>query len=198
MAMKPNPIILTFEFEPTYTGGKRIKKTMTPDQIAAYESFIPETQRTTHDQNLKTFQSFPAKCLVSCIEQATIRTLKNTKMCDDTDKPLNLDAMTTKDTGVWVENGKKKVASVGIHVRRSITSHGVAINVNTDLSYMNSFEMCGLKNTLTTSIMEQRPDAVVNVQSVAISFVKETTKLLGIKTLERMQIDDVNILKKNP
>lgn len=63
---------------------------------------------------------------------------------------------------------------------------------------MNSFEMCGLKNTLTTSIMEQRPDAVVNVQSVAISFVKEMTKLLGIKTLERMQIDDVNILKKNP
>ena len=58
--------------------------------------------------------------------------------------------------------------------------------------------MCGLKNTLTTSIMEQRPDAVVNVQSVAISFVKEMTKLLGIKTLERMQIDDVNILKKNP
>lgn len=52
MAMKPNPIILTFEFEPTYTGGKRIKKTMTPDQIAAYESFIPETQRTTHDQSL--------------------------------------------------------------------------------------------------------------------------------------------------
>ncbi|CAI4645441.1 BFH_collapsed_G0037650.mRNA.1.CDS.1 [Saccharomyces cerevisiae] len=223
MAMKPNPIILTFEFEPTYTGGKRIKKTMTPDQIAAYESFIPETQKdnprpkfvqverggqvTFHGPgqiviyivlDLKTFQSFPAKCLVSCIEQATIRTLKNTKMCDDTDKPLNLDAMTTKDTGVWVENGKKKVASVGIHVRRSITSHGVAINVNTDLSYMNSFEMCGLKNTLTTSIMEQRPDAVVNVQSVAISFVKEMTKLLGIKTLERMQIDDVNILKKNP
>lgn len=222
LAMKPNPIILTFEFEPTYTGGKRIKKTMTPDQIARYESFIPETQKnnpkprfvqverggqvTFHGPgqiviyiilDLKTFHNFPAKCLVSCIEQATIQTLMNTKMNNDSGKPLNLDAVTTKETGVWVENGKKKIASIGVHVRRSITSHGVAINVNTDLSYMNNFEMCGLKNTLTTSVKEQQPDAHVDVQSIAIGFVKEMTKLLGIKTLERMQIDDISTLKNN-
>ncbi|CAI1589524.1 hypothetical protein SEUBUCD646_0L02920 [Saccharomyces eubayanus] len=222
MAMKPNPIILTFEFEPTYTGGKRIKKTMTPDQIACYESFIPETQKnnpkprfvqverggqvTFHGPgqiviyiilDLKTFHNFPAKCLVSCIEQATIKTLMDTKMSNDSGKSLNLDAVTTKETGVWVENGKKKIASIGVHVRRSITSHGVAINVNTDLSYMNNFEMCGLKSTSTTSVKEQQPDAHVDVQSIAISFVKEMTKLLGIKTLERMQIDDINTLKNN-
>ncbi|CAI4035149.1 hypothetical protein SMKI_12G2940 [Saccharomyces mikatae IFO 1815] len=222
MAMKPNPIILTFEFEPTYTGGKRIKKSMTSSQITAYENFVPERQKdnprakfiqverggqvTFHGPgqiviyiilDLKTFQSFPAKCLVSCIEQATIKTLKNTKMGNNTNKTLDLDALTTKETGVWVENGEKKIASIGIHVRRSITSHGVAINVNTDLSYMNNFEMCGLKNTPTTSIMEQRSDAAVDVQSIAISFVKEMTKLLGIKTLERMQIDDINTLRAN-
>ncbi|EJS42692.1 lip2p [Saccharomyces arboricola H-6] len=223
MTMKPNPIVLTFEFEPTYTGGKRIKKTMTPSQIAAYESFIPEIQKnnpkpkfvqverggqvTFHGPgqvviyiilDLKTFYNFPAKCFVSCIERATIETLKNTKMSNDSSEPLNLDASTTKETGVWVENGKKKIASVGIHVRRSITSHGVAINVDTDLSYMNNFEMCGLKNTPTTSIKEQRPNAVVDAQSIAINFVKEMTKLLGIKTLERMQIDDIGSLKNSP
>ncbi|CAI4046530.1 hypothetical protein SKDZ_12G2710 [Saccharomyces kudriavzevii ZP591] len=223
IAMKPNPIVLTFEFEPTYTGGKRIKKTMTPNQMAAYESFIPETQKgnpkpkffqlerggqvTFHGPgqiviyiilDLKTFHSFPAKCLVSCIEQATIKTLNNTKMGNGSCEPLSLNALTTKETGVWVENGKKKIASVGIHVRRSITSHGVAINVNTDLSYMNNFEMCGLKNTPTTSIKDQRPDAAVDVQSIAVSFVKELSKLLGIKTLERMQVDDIGTLKKQP
>ncbi|QID86809.1 Lipoyl ligase [Saccharomyces pastorianus] len=147
--------------------------------------------------DLKTFHNFPAKCLVSCIEQATIKTLMDTKMSNDSGKSLNLDAVTTKETGVWVENGKKKIASIGVHVRRSITSHGVAINVNTDLSYMNNFEMCGLKSTSTTSVKEQQPDAHVDVQSIAISFVKEMTKLLGIKTLERMQIDDINTLKNN-
>ena len=38
LEMKPNPVVLTFEFEPTYTGGKRIKKTITPEQLVAYEN----------------------------------------------------------------------------------------------------------------------------------------------------------------
>ena len=39
-----------------------------------------------------------------------------------------------KETGVWIED--RKIASIGIHVSRGVTMHGLAINVNTDLAIL--------------------------------------------------------------
>ncbi|CCD25990.2 lipoyl(octanoyl) transferase LIP2 NDAI_0G02150 [Naumovozyma dairenensis CBS 421] len=216
LLMKPNPVVLTFEFEPTYTGGKRIKKTITQEQVDRFENFQPTTttedvvqplkpkfvqverggQITYHGPgqmvayiilDLKTFHKFPAKCLVSTIEKATMQTLYNVK-------DLHLRSQLTQNTGVWVDEDDK-IASIGIHVRRSITSHGVAINVNPELLYMNSFEMCGLPNKRATSIEEQRvsSDSKIDVQDVAVEFVKSLAKLLGINKVERMQADDMPV-----
>jgi len=44
-------------------------------------------------------------------------------------------------TGVWIED--RKVASIGVAVRRWVTWHGVAINVTTDLEQFASFRPCG-------------------------------------------------------
>jgi lipoate-protein ligase B len=55
-------------------------------------------------------------------------------------------------TGVWVE--RKKIASIGIGVRRWITYHGFALNVNTDLSYFRRIHLCGLKGAEATSVSE--------------------------------------------
>ncbi len=52
-------------------------------------------------------------------------------------------------TGVWV--GEEKIASIGIGVRRWITYHGFALNVNTDLSYFDLINPCGLRNARMTS-----------------------------------------------
>lgn len=216
MAMKPNPILLTFEFEPTYTGGKRIKKTITDEQIKSFENYIPESQIdnpkpkfvqverggqiTYHGPgqmvayiilDLKTFNDFPAKCLVAAIEQSTINALKNVSI-NNSDEKLNMDAYVTENTGVWTSNDRK-IASIGIHVRRSITSHGVAVNVGTDLSYMRAFEMCGLKDSVPTSIDAERSDGNVTVQQFAIEYGKQLAKVLGIKTIERMQISQEDL-----
>ncbi|CUS22137.1 LAQU0S04e09032g1_1 [Lachancea quebecensis] len=214
--MKPNPIILTFEFEPTYTGGKRSKKSLLDEDIRRFQNFIPKDQVknkspkfvqaerggqvTFHGpgqvvayliMDLKSFKNFPAKCLVSAIEDSTIDTLKCAPQGEDK-TPLDLQAIKTKETGVWVDE-KNKIASIGVHVRRSITSHGVSINVNPDLSYMNSFTMCGLPDTRATSIHEQIQDSTCTTHDIAVTFVNKMAKKLGITTVERIQLDDIDV-----
>jgi lipoate-protein ligase B len=55
-------------------------------------------------------------------------------------------------TGVWV--GKKKIASIGIGVKRWVTYHGLSLNVNIDLSYFSLINPCGLNEYGVTSLAE--------------------------------------------
>lgn len=54
--------------------------------------------------------------------------------------------------GVWT--GEKKIASIGVGVRRWVTYHGFALNVSTDLSYFRKIHLCGLQGKEATSISE--------------------------------------------
>lgn len=56
----------------------------------------------------------------------------------------------TEEIGVWVDH--RKIASIGVHVSRWITTHGFALNVNTDLSYFSGIVPCGLQGVEMTSI----------------------------------------------
>lgn len=56
----------------------------------------------------------------------------------------------TEEIGVWVESCK--IASIGVHVSRWITTHGFALNVNTDLSFFSGIVPCGLQGVEMTSI----------------------------------------------
>lgn len=58
--------------------------------------------------------------------------------------------------GVWVQTGgtEKKIAAVGVRVRRWISFHGIAINVQPDLSHFGGIIPCGIKEFGVTSIAE--------------------------------------------
>ena len=53
-----------------------------------------------------------------------------------------------KLTGVWVD--ERKIAAIGVHLSRWVTSHGFALNVHTDLSYFQYIVPCGLTKPVTS------------------------------------------------
>lgn len=80
--------------------------------------------------------------------------------------------------GVWV--GDQKVCSIGIHVNRYITTHGFALNVNTDLRYFEYIKPCGLKNTVMTSISKLL-GYPVEVEAFIESWLQSFSEIFGLK-----------------
>ena len=56
-------------------------------------------------------------------------------------------------TGVWV--GTRKIGSIGLHVSRGVTTHGLAINVNNDLQPFEWIVPCGLEGVSMTSLTRE-------------------------------------------
>jgi lipoyl(octanoyl) transferase len=56
-------------------------------------------------------------------------------------------------TGVWVED--RKIASIGIHVRHGVTTHGFAVNVDNDLQPFEWVVPCGLDGVRMTSVCRE-------------------------------------------
>ena len=76
---------------------------------------------------------------VRAIEQTLIDTLADFGI---------LAARLEKLTGVWVDG--KKIAAIGVHISRWVTSHGFALNVSTDLRYFQYIIPCGLSKPVTS------------------------------------------------
>ena len=82
--------------------------------------------------------------------------------------------------GIWV--GKKKLGSIGIAVRRGISFHGMALNVNLSLEPFNWINPCGLKNIKMTSIQQELPHHI-SMQHVKKSLKKHFESIFRIKLM---------------
>jgi lipoate-protein ligase B len=121
------------------------------------------------------------------LEQSAILTLADFGMVGTRRPPY---------TGIWI--GDKKIGAIGVAVRRCVTYHGLALNVNTDLSYFQRIIPCGLSWADVTS-MAQDLGAEQSMESVRESFLHHFAELFGytdIKTgLEEFSLsaDRVNL-----
>ena len=55
-------------------------------------------------------------------------------------------------TGVWV--GDRKIGAIGVRIAHGITSHGLALNVATDLSWFDHIIACGNRGSGVTSLQQ--------------------------------------------
>ena len=103
---------------------------------------------------------------VGLIEKIIIDTLKEYKIKSFSDK---------KNIGIWVKKNKKikKIAAIGIRVRRWIAYHGCSININNDLKKYDKIIPCGIKNRGVTNLNEIKKQNYKNFNNVFIkNFLK--------------------------
>ncbi|EFN82031.1 putative lipoyltransferase 2, mitochondrial [Harpegnathos saltator] len=81
---------------------------------------------------------------------------------------FGIKAETSPHTGVWVEN--RKICAIGIHGSRYITTHGLALNCNTDLTWFDHIVPCGIRGKGVTSISKEL-NVDINVNDVLPIFI---------------------------
>ena len=99
--------------------------------------------------------------LINGVENCIINILKEYKIESYADK---------KNIGVWVKrnNNTKKIAAIGIRVRRWVAYHGFSINASNDLDKYRKIIPCGLKNNGVTSLKEIGINNFGNLEKIIV------------------------------
>jgi len=130
-----------------------------PGQLVCY----PILDLHLHGKDVKKY--------VRDLEEALIRTLA----------PLDLEGVRFDGlTGVWLHRPPRKIASIGVHISRWITTHGYALNVDLDPApFTEWITACGLEDAAFTTIARElaRPVTVDDVRPLAREAIAEVFEL---------------------
>lgn len=106
-------------------------------------------------------------------------------------------------TGVWTAGADEaKIAALGVHVSRGVTSHGIALNVNTDLTFFDLIIPCGITAKSVTS-MEKELGRPLELQDVAHAISRNfgavfESQILWLETLDALLGQAVGVPMKPP
>jgi lipoyl(octanoyl) transferase len=180
-----------------------------PRQLVAYPIFdlrgLPSSSENRRTMGVIEF--------VRCLEEVLIRTC--TEFGIATKRIPGL-------TGVWTGNScvgtgaparsversstdsspEAKIAALGIHVSRGVTSHGIALNVNTDLSFFDLIIPCGIASKPVTS-MAKELGRELSMQDVAHALSRNfgtvfQRQMLWLENLDALLGNNVGIPMKAP
>jgi len=112
------------------------------------------------------------------LEEAVIKTLEHYGIEGHKDEEF---------TGVWV--GEEKICAVGIKVSRWVTMHGLAFNINNDLSYFDSIIPCGIFHKGITSI-KKILDMEVDIAEASGLLLDSMKKVFGFE-IEEIPFDNI-------
>lgn len=196
----PTPTILAFEMDPVYTCGRRQIGQFSQAEIDFYTSGERNGQRAEFHETQRgghvTFHGpgqlvmYPiidlraAKLTVRdyiCRVEGSIIELLQTK--------YNLPAQRTKETGVWLDE-THKIASLGVHVRRSVTSHGLGLNVNLDKYWFDRIVACNLPDAQLVSINDYTK---ADLPTVSRQLAEILSQKLGFDLEEQPASDVYNL-----
>ena len=88
-------------------------------------------------------------------------------------------------TGVWIDGGtlkERKICAMGVKSSRLVTMHGIALNVNADLSYFNHIVPCGIVDKAVTS-MDKEIGETVDFEAVQIALKENMANIFDFDYL---------------
>jgi len=147
-----------------------------PGQLVVYpildlKNFVPNTS-LFHG---KKANLMGMRWYVDTLEQTVIDLLK---------EKYSLDAHRSPHTGVWMGNEEKgderKICAMGVHNSQLVTSHGLALNCNTDLTWFDHIVPCGIEGKGVTSISKELSlkgnKANITIESVIPHYIESFQK----------------------
>jgi lipoate-protein ligase B len=155
----PQDVVILCEHDPVYTVGR--KRGATANVLAPGDVPVVEVERggdvTFHGPGQ--LVCYPILLLEGAARDLHAHLHRLEQLMIDACADLGVTAgRDARNTGAWA--GGRKIGSVGVACRRWVTWHGLALNVDTDLSYFERINPCGLEASLITSVSRERGERV--------------------------------------
>jgi len=93
--------------------------------------------------------------------------------------------------GPYQTDAEAKIAALGVHISRAVTSHGIALNVNNDLSFFDLIVPCGITSKPVTS-MARELGRQIPLQDVAHSLARHFGSVFNSQILWLESLDDLS------